>query len=194
MKRFLPLMALVLLGACETAPKDYIAPPLAFEQQQAAPLSFRIARVDVLNHYESPYRRPNVEQDFPVSPAQAIEKWVALRMRASGGTGRLEVTINDASAVETPLKKTKGIEGLFTDDQDTRYDAKLNVTFRLYTDESTVSRAVADVTVTRYVTINERATVVDRQKLYHRMLDQMMGDFNREAESQLARYFSAWRG
>lgn len=194
MKRFLSVLACVLLSACENAPPAYTPPPLAFETQTAAPTNVNVARIDVLNHYESPFQRPNVEQEFAVTPAQAIEKWVGKRLHAVGNAGRLEVEISNASARETSLKKTPGIKGLLTDDQDARYDVKLIVTFKLYADDSNVARAVGDVEVSRYATINERATVVDRQKLYHQLLNQLMTDFDREANARLAQYFSGYLG
>lgn len=192
MKKFFLMLALLTLTACENAPPEYTPPPLTFETQSTAPFNVNVARVEVLNHYQSSYAAPNVEHEFAITPVQSVTLWVDKRLRAAGNTGRLEVSITEASVRETPLKKTPGVKGLFTDDQDTRYDAKLIVTFRLYTDDSTVSRAVGDVEVTRYATINERATIYDRQKLYHLMLDRLMLDFQREANNRLRQHFSPY--
>ena len=192
MKKLIPLALIALLTACENAPQAYHAPALSFTTTQAAPIRMNVAKIDVINHYQPPYKRPNVEQEFPVAPAKAVEQWVVHRMESTGSSGTLEITIHTASAIETPLKKTAGVKGLFTDDQDARYDTKIAVTFRLLDSTSTASRATADVEVTRFITINEKATVYERERIYHQMLDKLMVDFDREAQQRLRQYFSAY--
>ncbi len=192
MKRTLALIAALLLTACETAPAGYSPPPLSFENATSAPIALNVAKVDVLDRYESPLKRPNVEQEFPVMPQKALTQWANQRIRAVGTAGTLEVTIREASVRETPLKKTQGVKGLFTDDQDARYDARIVVTYRLFDGTSNASRAQADVEVTRFMTINEKATVVERQKRYHQMLDLMLTDVERETNNRMRQYFAAY--
>ena len=191
MKKCIALILIALLTACENAPSAFVPGPLAFESTIAAPMRIHVAKIEVLNHYQSPLRRPNMEQDFPVAPAKAIEKWVARRLSATGSSGVLQVIIHDGSVKETPLRKTPGVKGLFTDDQDARYDAKLAVTFRLFDGTSIASAATGDVEVTRFITINEKATVFERERIYHQMTDAMMNDFEREANARLHQHFSA---
>jgi cell division protein FtsX len=68
---------------------------------------------------------------------------------------------------------------LFTDDQDARYDAKIYVTFRLFTGERALSDANADIAITRSRSINEQASVAQRESIYHQMTREMMVDFDR---------------
>ncbi len=192
MKKIVALALMTLLSACEPAPASYQPEPFAFELGQSAPIAINVAEIKVVEGYQSPLRKPNVEQDFPVPPATAVKKWVAARLKAVGTSGVLEVTINDASAKEVPLPKTSGVKGLFTDDQDARYDASLAVTFSLYTGARGMSDASGDVRITRSHSINEKATVVDHQKLYHRMTRDMMVSFDSEANARLRQYFAAY--
>jgi hypothetical protein len=189
MKKILTLALTLLITACQQAPSAYKPEPFAFESPNIAPININVAKIDLINHYQSPLKRPNVEQDFLVTPSSAIEKWVGNRMRAAGNQGTLQIIVHEAKVLESPLAKTQGVKGLFTDDQDARYDTKLAVTFRLFDGASTASRASGDVEVTRFITINEKATIFERQQKYHQMLEQAMADFDREANNRFRQYF-----
>jgi hypothetical protein len=189
MKKILTLTLALLITACQQAPSAYAPEPFAFESPTITPINMNVAKIDLINHYQSPMKRPNVEQDFLVNPSRAIEKWVGSRMRAAGNQGTLQIIVHEAKVLESPLPKTQGVKGLFTDDQDARYDAKIAVTFRLFDGASTASRASGDVEVTRFITINEKATIFQRQQKYHQMLEQAMADFDREANNRFRQYF-----
>lgn len=179
----------LFLAACQNAPEAFRPRPFAFEVNRSAPTSINVAEIKIIENYQPPLRQPFVEQDFPVAPANAVRKWVDSRLKATGASGVLEVTIDDASVRETRLPKTKGVKGVFTDDQEARYDAKLSVTFRLFRGERAISEASGEVIVTRSRTINEHATVDQRDAMYHQMTAEMMNDFEREANSRLRQYF-----
>ena len=190
MKKIIPITLALLLTACQQAPNAYVPEPFAFETNAIAPIRLNVAEIKVVNGYTAPLRKPNVEHEFPVTPATAVRQWVNKRLKAIGSNNILEITIDNASVKEVPLPKTKGVEGLFTDDQDTRYDAKLVVTMRLYSGTRAMSDASADITITRSRSINEKATVFDRERLYHSMVREMMASFDGEANKQLRQYFS----
>lgn len=181
-------VALFLLTACSTAPAGYQPKPYSY----APPLTLNAQEIRVTDNSATSLRLPHIEQDFPVLPSAVLKHWADQRLRANGQGGIMEVNITEASAIATPLPKTKGIEGLFTDDQDTRYDLTLKVNFRIYSGASALSDASGDVTVTRARTINEKATVNDRQKVLDDMLHDAMASFDREAELRLRQYFSAF--
>ncbi|MFM9890409.1 MAG: hypothetical protein ACKVOE_07225 [Rickettsiales bacterium] len=187
MKNVLTL-ALFLLAACSTAPAAYQPQPYSY----GAPLTISALQVKVTDNFSTPLKLPHIEQDFPVLPSTVLKHWADQRLKASGNGGVMEVSINEASAVAVPLAKTKGVEGFFTDDQDTRYNLTLKVNFRIYSGTSGLSDASGDVTVTRSRTINEKATVYDRQKLFDEMLHEAMASFDREAELRLRQYFSGF--
>ncbi|MDX2094579.1 MAG: hypothetical protein SFW64_01360 [Alphaproteobacteria bacterium] len=191
-KTFVVMAFALLLSACEQGPSPYRAPPFAFEQTLAAPTRINVARITVHQNYHPPLKRPYVDQEFPVAPAQAVEKWVMQRLKAAGNSGVLEVTIEDASVKEVKLPKSKGLKGLITDDQDARYDARLVVHFRLYSGARGISDASGQVNVTRSRSINERATVYEREAIFHRMTAEMIADFERETQARLRGYFSAY--
>jgi hypothetical protein len=182
------LCALALAG-CQEAPQPFKSESFAFERA-GAPIAIDVAQINITENYQPPLRRPNVEQDFPVAPANAIRKWVAARLKAAGNSGVLEVVIDDASVKEARLPKTEGLKGLFTDDQEARYDAKILVTLRIFTGAQGISDATGDVTITRTRSINEKATVYQREAMYQQMTAEMMADFDREANARLRQYFT----
>ena len=190
MKKILIAALTFLLVGCEQGPTPFVAAPFAFEQSTTAPMGMSVSRITVSDAYHPTLKRPYVEQEFPVAPSTAIHKWVDRRLKATGTSGVLEITINDASVKEVSLPKTKGLKGLITDDQDARYDAKMAVSFKLYGGGGGISDASADVTISRSRTINERATVYQREAIYHQMMVEMMNDFDRETNARLRQYFS----
>jgi hypothetical protein len=192
MIRYAIVLAALLLSACETVPARFTPPAFAFEQSQSQPIRLQVGSIEFINHYQPPLRDPQVEHLFLVTPSAAIERWVSSRMVASGGAGVLQITLHEASVTSHALPTTTGVKGLFTDDQDTRYDGKIAVTFRLFDGTSNASRAAGDVEVTRFISLNERATIDMRERRFHQMLDTMMTDFNREAEQRLRQHFGLY--
>lgn len=195
MKKTMILALAAVLTACEPAPTAYQPEPFAFEAPQLTPITLNVHEIRVTEAYRSPLARPNVEQDFPVSLAAATKKWVATRLRANpsiSANSILEITIEDASVKEAALPITQGVRGLFTDNQDTRYDARLAVTMRMYSGARGISDASGDIIITRSHTLNEKATIVDRQKLFHHMTQDMMVSLETEAQKRLRQYFTPY--
>lgn len=181
------LCALFLLSSCEAAPEGYALRPISFADK--APISLNVARINVIENYKSPLAAPNVEHQFATSPAQAVRIWANERLRAVGTTGSLEITIDNASVKEVKLPVKDGVRGFFTDDASERYDGVLSVTFRAYDGENALSRAEGSVTISRTQSINEKATIADREHLWHEMVRDMANSYDREAELRLRQYF-----
>lgn len=186
------LMLSLLLAACQDAPSAYAPEPFAFESSASRAINVDVGRINIIEEYQSPLRQPYMEQYFPVPPALAVKKWVAHRLRATGSSGVLEIVISDASVKQTDLPKTQGITGLFTDDQDARYDARIAVTIRLFTGRQAISDATTDINVTRWRSVHEKATVFEREQIYHRMTQDMLSTFDEQASQRLRQYFSAF--
>jgi hypothetical protein len=188
MRKLLALAATALLVACQPAPNGFVADPIRFAAR--GPVRMNVGEIRIRQNYQPPMRAPNVDHEFPVPPETALKTWVQDRLAAVGQSGLMEVTIEDASVKEVKLPKTEGVKGLFTDDQEARYDAVMHVTFRIYTGAQGMSDASGDVVVTRSRSINEKATVDERRKMFHDMTRDMMTQFNTEAEARLRQYFS----
>lgn len=193
MKKFL-LLALASAGlaltACQEAPvRQSIMPAMSFSGK--APIRVNVAQVNVVEQYRSPMQAPNVEHQFTLTPAIAIKQWAGQRLVASGRQGSFELTIEDASVRESILPKKGGVTGFFTDQQDARYDARMRAVLRLYDGMNTISVSEGDVTITRMRTINEKATLAEREQMFNDMVAEMMTQFDLEAEARLRQYFAA---
>jgi len=189
MKKLLLLCVLALVSSCETAPKAFVPAPLTFT---APPIRVDVAEIRVVETYQSSLKPPYVEQEFPVMPSTAVKQWVAQRLVAVGASGMLEITIDDAAVQEIKLPKTEGFKGLFTNDQDARYDARIHATIRLFDGINSMSRASGDINVTRARSIAERASLDERTRMFDSMTREMMASFDREASTRMQHYFSAY--
>ena len=187
MKKILALIATVLLAACQTAPLGYTPGPFSFAGKP--PLRINVAEIRIVENYKPTLALPNVDHDFPVPPADAIRQWAKQRLVASGSSGVLEVVIDDASVKEVKLPKTEGIKGLFTDDQEARYDAQVNVTLRVFSGAQGLSDATGDIVISRSRSINEKATIDQRTRQFHGMTRDIMTTFDTLAEQHLRQYF-----
>lgn len=188
MKKLLALVATALLAtACSDAPLDQAFSPIRFTQP---PFRVNVAQVQVEDL--TPVRQNAVDNQLPVSLNSAIQQWSQDRVMATGSTGTLFISIEDASVLETPLPKTDGIKGFFTDDQDAKYDAKIIARLRVMDGASPMPVAEASVNVQRGRTINEKATLQDREKFYYQLVTDLMSDFNREADSGIRQYLGQY--
>jgi hypothetical protein len=190
MRRFLPVIAAFLFSACAQPEPTQNLAQISFTS--LPPIRLGVAEIRVIEAYEAPLKSPHVEHNFPVSPAEAVKIWASQRLQAAGTTGVMEITIEDASVIEQHLNKTEGVRGFFTDDQSERYDAKLNVTMRLYTGDTAVANAEGDVKIIRSRSVSEKATINERERLFHDMTLGMITQFNQEAETRLRQYFQAF--
>ena len=188
MKKLFALAAMALFAtACNEAPTSAPLQPIRFAQ---APYRVSVAEVRVENR--TPQRPNAVDSQMPTPPATAVQQWVNDRLVAAGSSGMLLVSIENATVLENKLPKTDGIKGFFTDDQDAKYDGSIIVNFRLYNGVSTIPQAEASVNIARGRSINEKATLVEREQFYQQLVADLMRDFNAEAESRVRQYLGQY--
>ncbi len=186
MKKLFALFTLLCISACASGTTQPTPlPPLTFSKY--APLNVNVAKIEVMEEYRSPMRTPNVEHLMPYSPADAVQVWVKDRLRASGPDKLLQVIIKDAKVIETELPKKSGISGFFTNDQDKRYDARVEVELRVY-GEAALSEANTETVVTRTITIPENASVEQRKNAFARMILDLMEVMNANLEKNMFAY------
>lgn len=188
MKKFLALaLTAIALVACQEPPAT--TSPSGISLGNKPPLRLNVAAINVVENYRAPMKLPNVDHTLPTPPIVALKQWAGQRFAAAGTQGALEITVEDASVVETPLAKKDGLTGFFTDDQEARYDAHIKITLRLYDGVNTISVAEANAEVARWRTINEKATVSQREAMFTSMLQEMMLQLDGESEARIRQYF-----
>ena len=91
------------------------------------------------------------------------------------------MTIEEASVVETPLKKTKGVQGFFTVDQSEKYDADLSVRIEIFDDLGS-SKGFAYARAKGSRTVAENLTLGGRRKVWIHMMESQMNTLDEELE------------
>jgi len=186
-----PILVLVVLAlaACGTTPPPPKYPDISFGH--LAPYKFAVARIDIVNEYREPLKKPNVEHEFPIAPGRAAERWVRDRMQAGGGDGFAKVTIREASAIETILKKrSEGIRGALTTEPSERYDVAIEIII-----EVSNSRGNRDGIEGRYAahrSVLENISLNDREKAQYELVKLTMEGLNEILDREIKRRMMNW--
>ena len=183
------LAVVFLLTGCATEVQKPGFSQISFAHLQ--PISLNVARIEVENRYVSPATRPNVEHEFPVSPAAVASNWGRDRLRAVGQSGVARVVVRRASVVEVPLKRTTGVTGAFTRDQSERYDAIIDMMVELRDADGNV-RVTAESTAKRSRSVSENISLIEREKIWFEMTETMMSDLNTALENQVRIHMKEW--
>ena len=183
------LAVVFLLTGCATEVQKPGFSQISFAHLQ--PISLNVARIEVENRYVSPATRPNVEHEFPVSPAAVASNWGRDRLRAVGQSGVARVVVRRASVVEVPLKRTTSVTGAFTRDQSERYDAIIDMMVELRDADGNV-RVTAESTAKRSRSVSENVSLIEREKIWFEMTETMMSDLNTALENQVRIHMKEW--
>lgn len=170
------------VSACTVPPPEPVYPQLTYGHLGTIRLD--VAAVEIVEVYEPPLTPPNVEHEFPITPAAAARRWFEDRLEAVGAAGLALAVVREASVVEVPLKKTTGLTGLVTKDQSERYDAKLVMEIEIRSavgDRAAFVRAVA----TRSRSVPEDITLNDREKVFFELTEALMNDINAQLLNQI---------
>lgn len=186
-----PLLVLIALGvaSCGTTPPPPKYPDISFGH--LPPYKLAVARIDIVNEYREPLKKPNVEHEFPIAPGRAAERWVRDRMQAGGGDGFAKVTIREASAIETVLKKkSEGIRAAFTTEPSERYDVAIEVIV-----EVSNSRGNRDGIEGRFAahrSVLENISLNDREKAQYELVKSTMEGLNEILDREVKRRLLNW--
>lgn len=170
-------LAVFALSACQSTPPRPVPRPIDFSN--FGPILLNAGSVDVVNAYRS-MGGTHVEDRSAVPPAEAVRRWASERLQATGGPGRVRVTIKDASIVEVPLPRTQGVKGYFTTDQAQRYDGRIEVEVAGESQDSAgaVFRGMTKSTVTYSTSVAENIALADREATFLDITRRMIEDLN----------------
>ncbi len=185
-RNMLILFGALVLSACQSSsPVDY--KPLSFTHYQ--PIYMAVSNIEQVQEYKSTMRPPYVEHLLPYSPAEAMDIWVKERLRPVGGNQRVQLIIKDGSVMAYDLPKQPGFKGFITNEQDKRYEAKLEVEMRVY-GEGAMSEASINVSAARSITVPEKASARERNVIYRKLIADLMESVNAEMEKNMYMYLS----
>jgi hypothetical protein len=187
----LPLLFLLFagLGGCAGEAQRPQFPELTWTH--LPPLTLDVAEIEIIDATTPTNASPHVEHLFPVTPSQAAQRWARDRLRAGGLANRARFIIQRADVIETSLPRTGGFAGIFTSDQADRYDAVLSVLLEIRSDTSgLLGQVTTEVRKSR--TVEEDATLNDRDTAWFEMTDDLMKLFNAEMERNMPIYLGRW--
>jgi len=189
MRKFPALLALLILAACQAPPQRPVFPDLHFTGEP--PIRLDVATIEVRQDYREPYKPPNVEQFFPVTPGHAAQNWAHDRLAAAGRSNRAVFVVRTASAVEIPLPKSEGIKGAFTTEPTQRYDLRLEATLQIL-DERGVAVRTANAQAVRSQSLLEGITPNEREQAWYDMTKALLADFDRQITGDIQGNFGLY--
>lgn len=185
--KFLLLIMVTGLAACQSTPPP--APPqrqLSFGS--GAPLVMAAEAVEVIEQYQSPGTAPNVEQEFDMTPAGAVRQWATTRLRADGTPGIIRVTLLDGRVTRDKLATTSGLKGLIKDEQEYRYNGRIQIRIDYQPATSTQGPAQAHAEATGTFTVPEGQTLQQLEKQMFDMVQQMILRIDLEIQASALRH------
>jgi len=187
--------AALSLGLSACAKDQEIGGPIAQIGFQHLPkIRLNVAQVTVKSNYRGSMEAPNAEHRFTTSPERAMFDWALTRLVAVSGPDYVAIAnfvIEDGSVIETHIKKTKGLKGMFTYEPTTRYDANAVASLRITNDESGASGNVR-VTAKRSIEVSENASLAQREQAWMDLVEKLMVDFNTQMDLQIQGYLARW--
>jgi hypothetical protein len=138
----LAAVAVMSVAACaSSAPPMESLPPMSFADGQ--PFVLNVARIEIVSQFQTPSTAPHIELQVPVSPENAIRRWVQDRLQPRGTTGTLRVVIKNASATETALPQSDSGANVFGNQPQTKVDVAVDVSLEILDDRQMVTAEVS---------------------------------------------------
>jgi len=181
----------LLASSCQTSVPTEKQPELTFSH--LTPLEVNVASVEIKNAYKATPGVKHVEDRFPTSPAKALARWLADRIKPVGGpnSGKLRLVITDASIIETALKQDKSIKGTFTNQQTHSYDMVVGARAEIL-GYNGAERAYSTAKAMRTFTTPGNLSLNEREKIWFHATEKLMAGFNEEMEANMRQYLSSY--
>ncbi len=188
--RLIVLVVGMAVAGC--ADKPLVAerfPPVSFTDKK--PYFFNVARVEIVPKFQSSSTPPHIEFDMPVSPENALKRWVEDRIKPAGTTGTLRVLINDASATETPLPRDPNASQLFNTEQTERVDMNVIVALQIL-DERQFVKAEVTGQASRSRTLPEGIKLNQKDKILYEMVVELIHNMSDQVDPQIQATFPTY--
>jgi len=184
-------LGLALSSCANNNPPMQRFPQMTFTNLPAYRLD--VGRIEVVSEFQSDGKYPHIEYDMPVSPENALKRWVQDRLRPVGRTGTLRVVIHDATATESALATDKSFSGMFKKEQAARDHVVADVSLQMLDDKQFV---IAEVNgrAERERTRPEGQKLNERDKVLYDMVEDLMQGFNAQIDPNIGQVFNRWLG
>jgi len=179
------IVALVVgFGACTTIPNNDL-PDLTFKHLEPIPLG--VVKIELTSLPSRHKNLSNLSHRFPVSPYKALKKWALHRLQLAGNSGTARFTILKASVTETRLTRDQSFTGLFKQEASERYDVNVEARLEILDNKGKLM-AAAESTASWSQTVREDTSLIERRRIWFRMIEKLMARFNDSMEEQIQRY------
>jgi hypothetical protein len=186
--RVLLVVATALLGACAREYETFNPPPLDFSDRQ--PLRLAVDRVAIDSVYRPAGAPPYVDHALPLTPEAATRALLEQRLRAVGGTDRLQAVILDASVEEETLEPASGVRGYLTTETAARLNGQIKVRVDRMDPRGTVLGSVSTA-VARSRGIPEGVGYAERQRIGYEFVRALVDDLDAGLSANLRESFGA---
>jgi len=183
------LLLVLVLPGCMNDMLDPVYPQISFTHRE--PIKLAVGTVEIKNEYFPPTTRPNVEHEFPISPAKAVIHWVQGRLIPVGKTGSVIVIIRDASVLEVPLALQRGVKNFFTRQQSHRYDGTIDLRVEIRDSDNNV-KAVVQSVAQMSRTVPENLSIKAREEIWFKLTEEMMGDLDKSLQNLIYNHLKKW--
>jgi len=194
MSRLLTSFAALFLSlsvtACEKPLLEVSYPQLRFNHLPAIKLD--VAKIEILEKYQSPLQAPNVEHKLPLAPTTAMRSWAEDRLYAAGTSGVARFIIIDASVKAEALPKKKSLKAAFTIDQATRYHARLSAKLEVET-AGGLGRGFTEAKSSRQRTMPEDVSINERDDALYIFVEAATIDFDKAMVQNIQKYLGPFR-
>jgi hypothetical protein len=182
-------LATLLVASCTNTPPERELRPVSFAQKGA--LRVAASRLDIVTTYVPPMRAPHIDHRVPHPPLEALQRWARERLAVDGQAGHaLRFTVTEAAMTETDLPRSGGLRGAMTTQQDKRYDLALAAALELRESASGLVVASGEARAARFRTVAEDIPIAERERTWHALLEQTLGDLDAELERQMRAHFA----
>jgi len=184
------VVAALTASACQnTKPPMQKLPEISFANLR--PFQLDVGQLEIVSEFVAPGRSPHIEHLMPVSPEGAVQRWAQDRLKPVGKSGAARVVIKDAKVVEVPLAIDKGLTGTFKKEQETRYDAALNVAVQIL-DARGMVQAETVAQATRSKTVAEGITLNERDRVLYDISESLVKDIDQQMAQLIQSYLGRW--
>lgn len=180
-----------MICGCASDYESFEPPPLDFSDRQ--PLELAVDRITIDSVYRPAGAPPYVDHALPLTPEAAARALLEQRLRAIGGTDRLQAVILDASVREEALDTTSGVRGWLTTESAARLDGRLKVRIDRLDPTGMVVRSISTA-VARTRAIPEGVGYAERQRIAYELVRELVDDLDaglsanvRESYAELVR-------
>jgi hypothetical protein len=172
--------ALALMAACTSGP---VATYPDVTWRHLDPIVFAAGPIEK-NAVWSNTAEGSIQSSLPFNLGRMAMNWPDDRIQTAGTSDILRYSVTEASVTSNALKTTKGIKGVFTDDQSEKIDLKIAATLEIL-DVNGMQKGAVSAMAERSRTLSESMSVSEREQAIYDETTAILMDLDRELERQI---------